>query len=171
MKPTVEPLISNGNHTQSGQEAAEIFQKFCKSVNVREEAGVLPSFPDRADDEGNEDLNEDVVFNPGDVELMLKSRNMEKAAGPDTILSILLNKCAEHWLSPYSSYVGKPEMKAPSHMTGKQLKLCQFIKRTITRAEYYRPVSLTSQVSKAMGKLIKKGVTSHLTRSKTLTEC
>ena len=168
VKPTVGPLISNGHHTQTDQEAAETLQKFFKSVYVHEEAGVLPSFPDMVD---KEDLTEDVVFSSDDVELMLKSLNMEKAAGPDNIPSILLNKCAEQLAVPLFKLFRKTLDEGSIPQDWKAAKIVPIHKKgTRTKAENYRPVSLTSQVSKVMERLIKKEILSHLTRNKLISE-
>ena len=168
VKPTVGPLMSNGQLSQSDQEAAEILQRFFKSVYVREEAGTLPSFPDMVDEE---DCTEDVTFNSEDVALMLKSLDMEKAAGPDNIPSILLNKCAEQLAVPLFKLFRKTLDEGIIPQVWKTAKIVPIHKKgTRTKAENYRPVSLTSQVSKVMERLIKKEILSHLARNELITK-
>ena len=90
-KATISSLESEGRLTESDTETAEALQKFFMSVFVKEEAGPLPAFPERLDEDK---VITDVDCSPQAVLQELKSLQEDKAAGPDEIPSAVLKHCA-----------------------------------------------------------------------------
>ena len=155
--------------TENGQQTAEVLQTFFQSVFVQEGNGELPDFPDI--------VNEDAALSQISIETEevmkeLKGLKTDKAAGPEGIPGILLNRCAEQLAIPLKILLQKSidEGRVPGDW--KMAKITPIFKKGAKKhASNYRPVSLTSQVCKVLERIIRKRLVSHLDEHKLITPC
>ena len=153
--------MPSGDLTSDSQEKANILNKFFVSVFENEGNENLPDFQDRP------------FIEP--LHLEIKERNLEKAIdkvketkskGPDNIHPMLIKKCKKSLLTPLRIIFTKSleEEKIPDiwkvghisaiHKSGSGSK-----------AENYRPISLTSVPGKIMERLIRDRIVDHMTEN------
>ena len=152
----------NGNLTKTEEEAANALNVYYHSVFTPDDEGVeLPEFPFQT-----EEKLTDVPFMQETVEEILSSRDPNKASGPDGVESRLLKECSEE-LAPIMSELFRKSMDAgvvpelwkeanvvPIHKSGSRASMSNF-----------RPVALTSVISKVCEKVICLTIMAFLTRN------
>ena len=154
-------LDSHGNLTKTEEGAAAALNEYYHSVFTLDDGEAEPDFPFQT-----EEILTDVVFMEETVKEVLLSRDPNKAAGPDDVESRLLKECAEE-LAPLLSVLFQKSMDVgevpelwkeanivPIHKTGSRAVMSNF-----------RPVALTSVISKVCEKIICISVMAFLTRN------
>ena len=156
-----------GQMTEDDHQTAEVLHDFFRSVFVSEDVESLPEFPDMTN--GNSTISH-VTVTPNEVLEELKQLNLDKAAGPDGIPTILLKKCAEQLAIPLSTLFQKTldESKIPNDW--KKAKITPIFKKGTKKCPgNYRPVSLTSQPCKVLERILKRHITRYLDEQKLIT--
>ena len=167
-KATISSLESEGRLTESDTETAEALQKFFMSVFVKEEAGPLPAFPERLDEDK---VITDVDCSPQAVLQELKFLQEDKAAGPDEIPSAVLKHCAVQLAVPLSCIFRATLATGKLPQEWKKARITPIFKKgSRNKPGNYRPVSLTSQVCKVQERILKKAITAHLSRNHLLSD-
>ena len=151
---TIGPLKTpSGNLTKDPKEMADLLQRQYMSVFSDPESNqkIVPP----ADNQLPSEL-ETISFNCDDIIAAIKEIDVNAASCPDDIPAKVLNKCAEELAHPISMIWNKSfeEGSIPD-----VLKL-QFInpifkKGDKTKAENYRPISLTSHVLKIFERIVR----------------
>ena len=143
-------LNQNGVLTETEKETAESLNNYYHTVFTRDDGTETPAFPDKTGEK-----IQDVIFSITDIEERLTQVNPNKAAGPDGIESRLMKTCAGemapilHKIYRKSLDEGEvPELWkeaeiVPIHKGGSKAIMGNF-----------RPVALTSVVSKIFEKII-----------------
>lgn len=152
----------SGNLTQTEEEAAMALNRYYHSVFTADDGlGITPDFPSQTDEKLT-----DIIFMEETVLDMLSSRDPNKAAGPDGVETRLLKECAED-LAPILTQLFRKSMDTgevpklwkeaniiPIHKSGSKAQMSNF-----------RPVALTSVVSKVCEKIICQTVMAFLTQN------
>ena len=152
----------DGSLTETEEEAAAALNEYYHSVFTPDEGlAELPEFPFQT-----EEKLTDVIFMEQTVEEILSSRDPNKAAGPDGVESRLLKECAEE-LAPVMSQLFRKSMDhgevpelwkeaniVPIHKLGSRAIMSNF-----------RPVALTSIISKVCEKIVCLTIMAFLTRN------
>ena len=152
----------SGNLTQTEEEAAMALNRYYHSVFTADDGlSITPDFPTQTDEKLT-----DIIFMEETVLDMLSSRDPNKAAGPDGVETRLLKECAED-LAPILTQLFRKSMDTgevpklwkeaniiPIHKSGSKAQMSNF-----------RPVALTSVVSKVCEKIICQTVMAFLTQN------
>ena len=151
----------NGRLTQTEEEAAKALSDYYHTVFTADDGATPPVFTEKT----SERLS-DVSFMQETVEDLLASRDPNKAAGPDGVDSRLLKECSEE-LAPILMKLFRKSMDAgevpelwkeahivPIHKSGSKAKMSNF-----------RPVALTSVISKVCEKVICLAMMAFLTQN------
>ena len=155
-------IDGNGKLTETDMETATALNEYYQSVFTRDDPNSLPPpFPDQT----HEQLT-DVTITTEAVEDILVSLNVNKAAGPDEVENRVLKECAEE-LAPKLQQIfrksiddGEVPMQwkkahiVPIHKGGSKATMGNF-----------RPVALTSAISKVMEKIVCVSIMSFLVRN------
>ena len=100
VKAVIGPLDNgNGQLTEDDHQAAEVLHRFFQSVFVREDIEYVPEFPDKVT---NENSISEIVLRQSEVLAELHQLNLDKAAGPDGVPTIVLKKCAIQLAHPFT---------------------------------------------------------------------
>ena len=160
VKTKVGPLESSGKMTEDDHQVAELLQDFFQSVFVQEDDKNLPDFPDMV---GVDEALTHISVDTAEVLKELKQLKTDKAAGPDEIPAILLNRCAEELAEPLRRFFQKTVEEGTIPEDWKKAKIAPIHKKgSKKKASNYRPVSLTSQVCKILERIIRKHLINHL---------
>ena len=169
-KPMISSLESEGRNTETDTESAEALQKYFMSVFVEEGLGHLPDFQDQLEENENEHIT-DIELSHGVIHHELESLQEDKAAGPDDIPSIVLKHCAFELTIPLFYLFNASLTTGKLPQDWKNAKITPIYKKgSRNKPENYRPVSLTSQVCKVLERIVKKGITAHLSSNNLLSK-
>ena len=153
---------SVGKLTESEEEAAAALNTYYHSVFTNDNSEYpTPAFPPQT-----QEKLEDIVVTEESVEEILVALNPNKAAGPDGVETKLLKECAEE-MAPILCDIFRKSMEEgevpsmwreahiiPIHKKGSRAIMANF-----------RPVALTSVISKIFEKIICATILSFLTRN------
>ena len=151
-----------GGHESDGNRIANEFNNFFQSVFTKEDMKNVPPMPDRVISRALTDID----FSCDDVLKILMNLKANKSAGPDEIYPVMLKECARELSMPlyilfrrsmdesYLPAIWKSANISPIHKKGDK-----------SRVENYRPISLTSAVSKCFERLVRKAILDHMTEN------
>ena len=115
-------------------------------------------------------IRDDPTFSPDTVYMILKSLNQNKCTGVDGVHPLPLKCCADAFSLPLSLILNKlydtgiiPSMWVNANIT------LLFKSGDKSEPSSYRPVSLTSVISKVMERILKATFMSHLENNNLLT--
>ena len=158
LKTPVGPFLANGVAVEDPKEKANLLKRQFESVFVNDDFVPSPT-----DTEINRSPLSEITFNEEDVLKTMKALREGAAAGPDEIPAILLKKCAEHLKYPITLLWRKsteqgcipPILKAglitPIYKSGPR-----------SMEQNYRPVSLTSHITKIFERIVAKKLKEYL---------
>lgn len=158
LQPRIGPFLSNGEVIEDPKEKANILKKHFESVFVNEEMDTMPIAT-----ENNWPTLSEITFNEEDVLASMKKLQEGAAAGPDEIPAILLKRCAEPlknaitmlWkLSMEQGYIPqilKAGLITPIYKSG-----------PCSMEQNYRPISLTSHITKVFERIVVKKLNQYL---------
>lgn len=155
-------LDSEGRLTKTEEEAATALNGYYQSVFTSDEPDYSPpDFPSLT-----EEKLEDVVLTEESVEEILTDLNPNKAAGPDGVESKLLKECAQELAPVLCKLFRKSMDEAEVPSKWKEAHITPIHKKG-NRAEManFRPVALTSVISKVFEKIICSAILCFLTRN------
>ena len=151
----------SGRLTETEEEAAKALNTYYHSVFTSDNQAPTPHFPALT-----QEKLEDIVVTEEAVGELLTGLNPNKAAGPDEVESRLLKECASE-LAPILCKIFRKSMDEgevpskwkeahviPIHKKGNKAVMANF-----------RPVALTSMISKVFEKIICATILSYLTRN------
>ena len=161
IKPVVGSLENEtGELSQNNQDTADTLNKFFLSVFVEEGLDDLPEFPDKI---GSDCVLSDIQITPAEVHRELTTLDVNKAAGPDGIPTILLKMCADQLAVPLCHLFRKTLVSGKLPQDWKHAKITPIFKKgSRKKPGNYRPVSLTSQPCKVLERIIRKHISQHL---------
>ena len=151
---------AKGHLTESDRESAEVLHSFFQSVFIKEDKTTIPDFPEHV---SQDRVLSDIVITKQDVLQELQRLDSSKAPGPDGLSTIVLKNCATQLVSPLCILYQKTLDTGRLPQDWKQAKITPIYKKgTRKKASNYRPISLTSQASKVMERIIKRHMMDHL---------
>lgn len=161
VKNTIPDIKIPGTNmkTTSDEEKAEVFNKYFKEVFTKEDEENIPDVPPKE----VESILREIIITEDDVLKKLKSMNPNKSAGPDQIPPRILKELSEVLAKPLtilfklSLQSGKlPEEWKTANVTP------IYKKGGKSKAENYRPVSLTVIICRMLESLLLKVIIDHL---------
>jgi uncharacterized protein (DUF4415 family) len=151
--------LEDGTLTASGHEKVERLSRFFSSVFTQEDMTHMPDFNSVPINSqlANINITEDLV------EKKTKALNPNKSPGPDGIHPRFLRETATELASPLAKIFNQSlkEQKVPTRWKQGQITPI-FKKGDKSEAGNYRPVSLTSIVSKLMESIVRDKLMNHL---------
>ena len=169
VKPAVASLkLSDGSIAYTDKEKCEALSLFFQSVFTKESLDDIPEI--RSTQPATR--LEDITISLSDVEERLRALKPGKAADIDDIKPLLLKRCAAVLARPLTILFQK-SFDTGELPTGwkKALIKAIFKKGDHHSVGNYRPVSLTSVVSKVMESVVKTAIMSHLLDQSLLSDC
>ena len=165
----VSPLKSQGKlHSETKDKAEILINQFSSAFTKHAPAdNQAPDIPEK--DRVTESLDSIKIDTKG-VENLLKKIQSHKAQGPDNIPNQVLNTCAES-LAPVITIIFQKSLdsgKLPKDWTDANIAPV-FKKGDKHAAENYRPVSLTSVLSKSLEHIVCHSLHEHFDKNKVLT--
>ena len=162
-KSKIGPLLNKrGMYTSDPKEMANILSEqfssvFCKMKNPL----LLPSvlFPDgnhSTAESGIIDILFDILFTVEDIRESINELSSSSASGPDGVSALLLKKCVESLCKPLYQIYRKCMDTGTVPKSFKTSNITPIFKSgNKGSAENYRPVALTSQLSKVFEKIVR----------------
>ena len=169
LKPAVESLkLSNGEYASSDKEKCDALSTFFQSVYTTEKLDNVPRLEPRP----YKQVLDRVVISEEDVKSRLCNLKCGKAPGIDGLHPDLLRGCASSLCGPLKVLFQKSFDSGELPSAWKKAVIKPIFKKG-SRHELgnYRPVSLTSIVSKIMESIMKKEIMDHLLSQGLLSEC
>ena len=160
----ISPLLSKGQLESDNKTKAEILLGQYSSVFTKIKEGVMPKVRKFI----STPLTHITIFTPGVTKLLSKIK-VSKASGPDNIPNMVLKECAAE-LSPAVTCIFQRSIDSgtlPADWTSANIAPV-FKKGDRHKAENYRPVSLTSVLSKILEHSICHSMMSHFDTYKVL---
>lgn len=155
-------LVSpTGDELHSAGEVAEEFNRYFASVYTTETDESPPSPIQFSGD--NDDWLSEIQVTEDIVRTKLKRLREDKAAGPDGLFPRYLSHIQESLVTPLTMLFSKSFKEGRVPQDWKCANISPLFKSgTRKKPENYRPVSLTSQISKLCEMIIKDALVSHL---------
>ena len=167
-KSTVNKLMNEeGKVSESNHETACILNKFFASVFEKEGDDELPEFAERNYRQPLESL----LFTEEQVSKAIDHIKASKSQGPDNIHPKLIKETKSAIKKPLKILFTKSleEEKIPT-IWKKANVTAIFKKGEKSKAENYRPISLTSVPGKLMERLVKNAIVEHMTTNNLFSE-
>ena len=161
----ISPLLKNDILENDSKQKAEILLHQFSSVFTKPKEGDMPNVKRHVDSS----LTDITIATPG-VAKLLRNIKTSKASGPDNIPNIVLKECATE-LSPAVSCLFQCSLDSgslPSDWTNANIAPI-YKKGDRHKAENYRPVSLTSVLSKLLEHIICRSMMTHFEKNNVLT--
>ena len=163
---TIPPLFGpNGDVAISGEEKANLLAShFAAKMQVPEPTLKPPNVPLKT----NKKLSR-CLTNKTQVEKFLRGIDVKKAVGPDNISPHILKKCASQLSEPLArlfNFCSKTRTW-PKIWKNARVVACHK-KKSRTKVENYRPISLLSVVGKIYEKVLASSITDHLEKNRLL---
>ena len=161
----VSPLKRDGVLHSDNKSKAEILLNQFSSVFTRAISQVMPVVSRRVTNSLQE-----LVISPQGVEKLLRNIQASKASGPDSLPNLVLKECA-HELAPAVAHIFQKSLDSsilPDDWTNANIAPV-FKKGDRHAPENYRPVSLTSVLSKVLEHIICRNMLRHFEANRVLT--
>ena len=128
----------------------------------------------KSDAKGDQDSTKmnDIAITEEEVNKLLKDLQVNKSAGPDQINPRVLYECADVLSKPLTVLFNKSLTSGIVPKDWKMAHICPIHKKDEKHmASNYRPVSLTSVVSKVMERVVKERIMNYLYSNNKLSDC
>ena len=169
LKSKIPDLYIPGSNkkTSSDKEKAEVLNNFFKEVFTVENTDDIPYLESRKVDQELKEL----FISTEDVKKVLKDINPNKATGPDGIPARILKELCEVLAEPLALLFSCSLKKGQIPTEWKLAHITPIFKKgQKTKAENYRPVSLTAIICRKMESFIVKAITNYLFRNNLISE-
>ena len=151
--------LPDGNYTNDNQGKAEILNSYFASVFEMEETEVLPDFDERV---FAEPLTS-IVINATKISKAIDKLKASKSQGPDQIHPKLIKECKDSLLEPLEIIFRKSVETSQIPNIWTEGNITAIFKSGMkTKAENYRPISLTSVPGKLLEKLVRDEIVNHM---------
>ena len=149
----------DGNVCTEDQEKAQLLNNYFCSVFTDENQSQLPVL--------HQPLNTPIISTmettPDSVKKLLNNLNVTKSAGPDDLHPKVLKELADSIATPLSIIFNKSIEDEKCIPIWKTANICALFKKgTKSNPGNYRPISLTSVISKILEKEIRKEILDHM---------
>ena len=160
-KTQIGPFEKDGETIQDPHKKAEILREQFESVFTRPDTNSTPPIPNPAQVIDNP--MDDFTITEEDIAKQIKKLPQSAAAGPDEIPATLLKNCVDSLKSPLSKIwrqsleegcipdILKTGIITPIYKGGDR-----------TQPQNYRPISLTSHITKIFEKIVREKITNYM---------
>ena len=162
------PTLSKPDNSKvtSPQEKADTLNEYFSSVFTHENLNNIPSPPTYAVDE----VLSTIQITPEIVRKKLQSLNPNKSPGHDAVHPYCLKELADSICIPLSILFRK-SLKEGAHESWRKAIITAIHKKGSRSApENYRPISLTSVISKIMESIVRDAILSHMMKNNLLND-
>ena len=161
VKYGIGPLTDeDGNVISDNKDMAQVLNQYFTTVFTDDNMDNIPESRCLCSDEN---ILKDVDVSYEAVLKKLEETDPEKAPGYDSIHPVILRKLAQQLAKPLSMMFTRSMKSGQVPQDWRLANVTPIFKMGSKKlASHYRPISLTSQVCKTMGKLIKGRITQHL---------
>ena len=150
----------DGELTRNSEETAQAISDHFKTVYTRESSGPLPQFCNRVPENK---CCETIQIREFGVQAKLMALDPGKSAGPDNIYPRLLKECATTLSKPLTILLNKSISEGSVPSSWKKANVTPIYKKgSRTDSDNYRPISLTSVLSKLLEKFVKETMLNHM---------
>ena len=166
-RASIPPLTkTDGSQAKTARDRAETLNAFFASVFTKEDTTKFPAAPQY----NMEDFLENIDITPEIVFTKLTNLNQNKSAGHDEWHPFFLKNLAEALSVPLSILFNK-SLKEGAHKSWR-IAIISAIYKKGKRNEpgNYRPVSLTSVISKIMESIVRDAIVDHLVKINVLSD-
>ena len=162
-KTKIGPLAGDDGATVEDSSAmAESFNTFFSSVFTVEDMDNMPR-ADNVFSGGTDEALQDIIVNDKMIVDKLTKLRSDKAAGADAMSPWLLKEVCDLLVTPISILLRKSLDEGVVPEDWKLANVCPIFKKGVkSQVSNYRPVSLTSQVSKVIESVLRDAIVSHL---------
>ena len=170
-KSRIGTLISgNGTIVEDKSEMAEEFNKFFSSTFTEENQSTIPPSDDMFANRSDQTLD-DVDLKPESIRKKLTSLRSDKAPGADGISPWILKEIQESLVNPIYILMRKSLDEGGVPNDWKTANVSPIFKKgSKNSVNNYRPVSLTSQISKIIEAVLRDHIVAHLERFELIKE-
>ena len=162
----LSPTEQTDATTRQDRTKAQILSDYFSSVYINENLDNIPDIPGINVQYPDEDIStcDQEVYN------ILKDLKIDKSPGPDGFHPRLLKELAEPLAKPLKLLFSKTFSQSQIPTEWKKARISAIYKKGDPRlACNYRPVSLTSAISKICEKVVRRHIMDHLTKNNILT--
>src|SRR5664279_4430911 len=160
----------NGEEIEDLTETAEEFNEYFSSVFTEEDTSNVPC-ADQIFAGSEDEMLQDLVVAESIVKEKLSKLRSDKATGADDLSPRVLKELIEELITPIIILTRKSLDEGSVPEDWKIANVCPVFKRgSRNRAENYRPVSLTSQISKIIESMMRDEIVGHLEKYKLIKE-
>ncbi len=148
-REAIPEITSNNNTTaETDKDKARVFSDFFKTVFTREDTSNLPDYPDKPFHQ----MLMDIRFSTEDVHELLQNIKVGKSPGPDGLHPRVLFELADTIAEPLTILFRKSLDEGKLPLDWKEANISPIYKNKGSKylPTNYRPVSLTSVVSKIL---------------------
>ena len=166
---TIPPLLENDNLIAEDDKKADIFNNYFASIASLDHSEPLPKLPDFQflTDARMHNIQTSEV----EVQRLLSLLNVHKSTGPDAIGNWVLKHCSTSLCKPLTAVFNKSLCDGIFPSVWKQANVCPVFKKgNKSDKTNYRPISLLSNTSKILEKIVYKRLYEFLTDNNLLTE-
>ncbi|MCG8049110.1 MAG: reverse transcriptase domain-containing protein [Candidatus Thiodiazotropha endolucinida] len=164
---TSPPLEKDGLVFDDDQEKSNLLNDFFRDQTLlNDHDAVLPEMPPYSVENNLSSL----VFTPDEVKLILKSLPVGKATGPDGLSNRILSALANELSGPVCSLFNESLLQGIVPSCFKETHVCPIFKGSDPAVpSNYRPISLLSNLDKALERLVFKHLYNHFWDNNILT--
>ena len=157
----------DGEITSNDQEKSEVLNNFFTSVFTDEDLNNIPDLDIKKD---IQEKSSSAEVTTEEMKKLLEQLKAGKSPGPDQLHPRILKECAKELALPLKLLFDLTMQKGriPKDWKSAEIKAIYKKKGKKSNPSNYRPVSLTSVVSKLMEKIIKSKLNNHLKTNKLL---
>ena len=166
---TIPPLLENDNLVSEDDRKADIFNNYFASIASLDHSEPLPKLPDF---QFLTDARiQNIQTSELEVQRLLSKLNVHKSTGPDAIGNWVLKHCSSSLCKPLTALFNKSLSDGIFPSVWKQANVCPVFKKgSKSDKSNYRPISLLSNMSKILEKIVYKRLYEYLTDNDLLTK-
>ena len=166
---TIPPLLENDNLVPEDDRKADIFNNYFASIASLDHSEPLPKLPDF---QFLTDARiQNIQTSELEVKRLLSKLNVHKSTGPDAIGNWVLKHCSSSLCKPLTALFNKSLSDGIFPSVWKQANVCPVFKKgSKSDKTNYRPISLLSNMSKILEKIVYKRLYEYLTDNDLLTK-
>ena len=166
---TIPPLLENDNLISEDDKKADIFNNYFASIASLDYSKPLPKLPDF---QFLTDVRiQHIQTSELEVQRLLSHLNVHKSTGPGAIGNWVLKHCSTSLCKPLIAIFKKSLSDGTFPSIWKQANVCPVFKKgSKSYKTNYRPISLLSNMSKILEKIVYKRLYEYLTVNSLLTD-
>ena len=159
-KSSISPLEINGNIVTDERDKSNVLNNFFQSQTLlNDQDAILPDLPPST----VQTHLQNIVLTPSEVELVLETLSIGKAAGPNGLNNRIIRALSHELSYPFCSLFNQSLQTGVVQTSYKEANVCPVPKKgDLSMMSSYRPISLLNAEHKVFERLIFKYLFNHL---------